>query len=291
MNQFNKIAYYALQTILTDVPYPVAVFDDNRKLLVCNELFDSLSQKNNIAAFIDSLFVFHNDSIRSSNVYEYSLDSFYVRIRALYDFCVNNNSESRLSENDQQRERSQTKIGFVLSLFPQKNATDYNDWIKWKKLKLLASSDPLTGLANRYALEQALASFEPSHPNECGTFVLCDIDHFKEINDQLGHDIGDQLLVQFAQILKTMFRSQDVVARIGGDEFAVFCPYCKLDVAQKRMNTFPCQVTLNRSPNEKLNISLALSFGIIELKTKQSLSEAIRQADPLLYKMKRNVKQ
>ncbi|MCL3861347.1 bifunctional diguanylate cyclase/phosphodiesterase [Actinotalea sp. K2] len=90
----------------------------------------------------------------------------------------------------------------------------------------LAMQDALTGLPNRRMLMSRLArSVRTSQAGGGGVgLLLLDIDRFKDINDSLGHDHGDQLLVQIARRLTETFRGQDVVARLGGDEFAVLLP-------------------------------------------------------------------
>ncbi|MFV0622788.1 diguanylate cyclase [Sphingomonas sp. ac-8] len=81
-----------------------------------------------------------------------------------------------------------------------------------------ASTDPLTGLLNRRGLDQRLRALPPGCA--CGVLAI-DLDGFKPVNDQLGHDAGDAVLVETAARLRAMTRSTDLVARLGGDEFAV----------------------------------------------------------------------
>jgi diguanylate cyclase (GGDEF)-like protein/PAS domain S-box-containing protein len=81
-----------------------------------------------------------------------------------------------------------------------------------------ASTDPLTGLLNRRGLEQRLRGLSPDCA--CG-LILVDLDGFKQVNDQLGHDAGDAVLIEAADRLRTIVRSGDLVARLGGDEFAM----------------------------------------------------------------------
>ena len=93
------------------------------------------------------------------------------------------------------------------------------------ELEELASRDPLTGLSNRRHLlevmEWALARME-RHPHACAVLYL-DLDGFKGINDRLGHQAGDRLLVEFSLRLSARVRKSDLVSRLGGDEFVVFC--------------------------------------------------------------------
>ncbi len=91
------------------------------------------------------------------------------------------------------------------------------------RLRLLAETDPLTGLLNRTSFESALnAALEPATGMGCG-LLFCDLDGFKAINDNYGHAVGDSLLIGVADRLKALVRDSDVVARLGGDEFVVLC--------------------------------------------------------------------
>ena len=96
------------------------------------------------------------------------------------------------------------------------------------ELRHLAHHDPLTGLTNRLLFTdrvgQALASAQ-IHKRGC-TLLMIDLDHFKMINDSLGHTVGDQLLKAVAEHLKTMFGPGITLARLGGDEFAVLAESC-----------------------------------------------------------------
>jgi diguanylate cyclase (GGDEF)-like protein/PAS domain S-box-containing protein len=100
-----------------------------------------------------------------------------------------------------------------------------------KTIHQLAFYDPLTELPNRRLLLDRVQQFmaASSRSQRCGALLLIDLDHFKTLNDTLGHDMGDQMLLQVSQRLSTCVREGDTVARVGGDEFVVML--CDLDAA------------------------------------------------------------
>ncbi len=107
------------------------------------------------------------------------------------------------------------------------NAVDVSERRRFEaQLAHLAEHDPLTGLANRRRFDHELER----HLDLCerygarGALLMIDLDHFKEVNDSLGHGAGDQLIVSVAELLRTRMRKSDLVARLGGDEFAILLP-------------------------------------------------------------------
>jgi diguanylate cyclase len=89
----------------------------------------------------------------------------------------------------------------------------------------MAHTDALTGLPNRRGLQQALAAaLPPGHGHHPLAVFLTDLDGFKLVNDRLGHDAGDELLVQVGRRLRSQVRQGDLVARLGGDEFVIMAP-------------------------------------------------------------------
>lgn len=95
-----------------------------------------------------------------------------------------------------------------------------------RSTKIYGIKDPLTGLYNRFAFKEILRQEidRAQRYDRHLSLLMIDIDHFKSINDQFGHIIGDQVLEEFADILKSAFRKTDIITRFGGEEFAIILP-------------------------------------------------------------------
>ena len=97
------------------------------------------------------------------------------------------------------------------------------------RVRYLAHHDTLTGLPNRVQLRQRMLDYFPPHPDprNLTAFLMIDLDGFKGVNDTLGHDVGDELLIEIARRLQTLVREADFVARLGGDEFVILQPHVR----------------------------------------------------------------
>ncbi|MBE9515636.1 MAG: bifunctional diguanylate cyclase/phosphodiesterase [Proteobacteria bacterium] len=159
-----------------------------------------------------------------------------------------------------------------------------------KELESLALYDHLTGVANRTLinkyLTQALAKAEES--NSKLALLMIDLDHFKEINDTLGHHVGDELLKQVCNRLKAMPGESSTFGRLGGDEFAVIIPDGGADEAGALAN----KITRSMDDNfilENTNFSINASIGIaLYPEHGNDMSSLLRCADIAMYEAKRN---
>ncbi|MBC2717349.1 MAG: GGDEF domain-containing protein [Desulfobacteraceae bacterium] len=156
-----------------------------------------------------------------------------------------------------------------------------------EKLKYFAYHDPLTGLLNRRAFETVLNrefSRSKRHSNNL-SLVFLDLDKFKRINDQYGHDAGDDTLVYVAETLQSIIREEDIVARFAGDEFVIILPETKADKSETLMKRV--QVYLDSHPlnHNGANISISLSYGITSTQDMEINSSAVllKKADEKLY--------
>ena len=157
-----------------------------------------------------------------------------------------------------------------------------------KKLAELAATDPLTGLSNRRNLlnmaEQVLA--QAQRAGQTTALVLADIDHFKAINDQHGHEAGDRVLVHIGTLLSQTCRAQDIVARWGGEEFLVLLPATDAAAAWTLAERIRTAVTNQPLAPQEAAIEVTLSLGVAVVHANEPLASAIARADGALYRSK-----
>jgi diguanylate cyclase (GGDEF)-like protein len=157
-------------------------------------------------------------------------------------------------------------------------------------LERQASHDPLTGLVTRRVLDEAVHRALSVSAQHAGTaLILVDVDHFKSINDNYGHPVGDDALVHVAAVLGRHSRPDTVISRLGGDEIAVLVPNCTEPVARERAHDFLRAMQESPLPlagGEGLTISI--SVGVAHAPSGQShLRELYAAADASLYQAKR----
>lgn len=155
-----------------------------------------------------------------------------------------------------------------------------------EKLEQLALTDVITGLNNRNAanirLRQQFLSYKRS--GLAYVVLFLDVDHFKLVNDNFGHETGDQVLRQLANILLSSVRSNDFVARFGGEEFLALLENCSADDAQVVAENIRASVAAHHFP---LVNHVAVSIGLAVVKADDnSEEEAVRRADKALYQAK-----
>ncbi|NQZ11130.1 MAG: GGDEF domain-containing protein [Algicola sp.] len=149
-----------------------------------------------------------------------------------------------------------------------------------------SETDHLTGLPNRF---YAQWSFDEMTKNyQSIAVILSDIDLFKKVNDQYGHDFGDQVIKLVSAKLNTDLRDQDVVARWGGEEFVILLPGAPLVKAQLIANRIRESIAEHVMEHDGQTVHVTTSLGLTVSKGKQALTELVNEADQALYVAKNN---
>ncbi len=157
-----------------------------------------------------------------------------------------------------------------------------------EQLLAMANRDPLTGLMNRRSFEAAL----DNHIALCkrygpvGALLALDLDHFKEVNDQYGHLVGDEVIVAAADRLRTRLRDSDLVARTGGDEFVVLLPAATPSEARRVAESLVESIRAETVTDTGVAISLSVSIGVAPFDGDLSSDEMLRNADTAMYEAK-----
>ncbi|MBU4237377.1 MAG: diguanylate cyclase [Proteobacteria bacterium] len=161
-----------------------------------------------------------------------------------------------------------------------------------QKLKDMATKDPLTGLYNRRYLDSVIEQFTEGtirRKSKIGV-LMCDIDHFKRVNDLFGHDTGDSVLIQLAQICMSCARKSDLVIRFGGEEFLLLLPDCDESCAATMAERIRATIESHKVHTPNRTLQQTISIGVAEFShdSTKTIWEIIKLADIALYQAKEN---
>lgn len=156
----------------------------------------------------------------------------------------------------------------------------------------LVRHDHLTGALNRRGLAEVLGReilrAKRSDTKLC--IAVLDVDNFKQLNDSLGHQAGDNALVHLTGVIREVLRPQDTVARTGGEEFLIVLPDIELAAAGNVMTRVQRELTKRYFMHDNQRILITFSAGVTELPSEESSDAAIKRADALMYEAKRSGK-
>ena len=172
--------------------------------------------------------------------------------------------------------------GFVIIFRDITEAVEYQ-----KEIEYLSYHDDLTGLYNRRYLMEALKSLD-TEENYPFSIVAIDINNLKQTNDHYGHEMGDRLILETANILSSFFSSKGTVARAGGDEFTILLP----QTSNEKMVELKDRMFQEIKDQFVDDIPISVAFGYaIKVKATESIEEILRIADNNMYENKRTYKQ
>ena len=158
-------------------------------------------------------------------------------------------------------------------------------------LEQQAVFDALTQVYNRSAgIRKISTALETMQPEDISAFLILDLDNFKQVNDCLGHMMGDQVLIEVARIMKTHFRNYDVICRLGGDEFIIFIQKIPLEALDKIVRSFLRKLVLTYSSEGKeVTVSASVGAALAPING-TDFSQLYEKADSALYQVKNSSK-
>ena len=236
---------------------------------------------------IDALVQFHNWNEKADAQWK----AFFKQIhsggdsgRKMFAFVDNLSKQTFYDASFQNQYDTEHKLVKTICVF--KDVTESKE----KELSLLTASrrEALTGLLNRHAFEEGvnnmLAHKDLEHFDYA--FGMLDMDDFKSINDEKGHFFGDEVLVRVAEILSRCFRSNDLVARMGGDEFAFFVALPKNTAALTNLEKRVRNAFLHKEQEDDIKAAIACSIGIAHFTGTETFDDLYTKADKAMYNKK-----
>ena len=160
---------------------------------------------------------------------------------------------------------------------------------RMRELQLQASQDPLTGLKNRRRFEEDLRAemARSQRTGRTGAVLMLDLDNFKQVNDTLGHPVGDRVIEEVAGVLGGRTRETDVLARVGGDEFAIVLPDCDVEEARRVGETIAAAIREHVPQPEGLpQITASLGIALFGPDTDATFQSVQQDADIAMYAAK-----
>jgi diguanylate cyclase (GGDEF)-like protein len=187
--------------------------------------------------------------------------------------------EERVAERTHELEKANREKERLITALGERSRT----------LERESQEDPLTGIANRRCFSQRLAAEidVAQAVRQPLTLAVADLDHFKIVNDDLGHAIGDEVLRQAAMLMKRHCRETDLVARIGGEEFALILPGMKREAAFGFCENLRHTIQSHDWASIHPHLRVTLSIGLYQWDGAENVGELLQGADAQLYQAKR----
>ena len=182
-----------------------------------------------------------------------------------------------------------TVVGCFLNVIS--NSLRIKEFILTRQIRIQKDTDEMTGLKNKGSLTREINEYLLDVSKKQGLLMVLDIDRFKSINDNYGHDIGDSVITQLGHLLAGKFTSDEIVGRFGGDEFIIFIKNIDdVDIAVQTAEDIVLHVSENvKLPNKNERLSISIGIAIYNGREK-NYSELFKKADNALYQAKADLK-
>ena len=187
------------------------------------------------------------------------------------------------------RHRFGKDVREMLGVIASQVAVSIQNGLMYEQMKTMATTDGLTGLTNHRTFQERFAELldRAERHGRQAAMLLCDVDHFKKVNDTYGHPVGDQVLRQVARVVRSAVRKVDIPARYGGEEFAVVLEETGLDGAMRLAERIRSDVGAMVIESDKGSFQVTMSIGIATFPDDGSnRATLIEHADQALYNAK-----
>ncbi|MBN2221012.1 MAG: diguanylate cyclase [Vallitaleaceae bacterium] len=274
---FLEIKYLARERIFEDSSIGMLLLNAHHRIMDYNQVCLQFFEKNGISMKHEKLEVI---LASKPELFQKLLSQQRNQV------CLVDNHETQYFEFERKELLYHQHVyGYLISI---ENVTQRE--ILQQKLKVLATTDPLTGLFNHGEFMKKLSTAMETAREHGHTMVLVmfDLDHFKAINDQYGHVCGDQVLKEMARLMTGGFRKEDLLGRVGGEEFAVLLQHCNIEEAYLKVDQFRIRVEENRMRYHSYEVQVTTSIGMAEYDNEVSVSDWIEKVDAYLYQSKKN---
>ncbi len=258
----------------------------------CLGLIENTARKEDASSAFESEVEFQMVDLAKSTESIHDISEIRNIVRVKLDAIKLALETKRTEDQLQQQSFACTLSGLQSNLKKMKERIDRNQK-KRKSLEKEILIDPLTGIANRRALERQLRNELKKYRRHKHLFsvVFIDIDDFKKINDTFGHWVGDRCIKKIVRKIKTMIRETDFVARYGGDEFIILLTGTDSKGAQMVADKISNSISRTRFMYQSSEIRLSVSIGVAQVQETDELAEdMVARADSALYEIKKSRK-
>jgi len=271
------------RSLLENVKLVTGILDKDGRLIFVNDFALGLTGYEKEEVIGQSFFnIFIPDALRGNAIrwFNECLNNKIIDVKDYEPIQTKNGQIRYVAWNHTLLYDSEGNVTGVASI--GKDITEFK--IFQEKLEHMSFHDSLTDLYNRTYFEEKMRLLENGDSTPVG-IIVCDVNGLKLVNDSLGHGAGDKLLRLTASLIKMSFREEDLIFRIGGDEFAIILPKSELPVVEQACNRIRKSVERYNVENEEFPLSLSMGFAVSE-KTNVNLDKVFKEADDGMYRQK-----